>query len=384
MEKFGFTEEHTFLRQTVQKFVKGVLLPGAKERTLLDHIPDWVIQKVAEQGYIGMSAPEAYGGQGMDWRSVGIVHEELGKVDIGAAGLVAVPAQLCAILEGGTEDQRQKWIPPLCRGELIVSLAITESVAGTDAAAISMKAVRKGDHYVLDGEKAPVTRGMQADLLIVWAKTDPKAGARGVTCFLVPTDTPGLTLAELEHLGWPSMRSATATFDSVTIPAANRVGDEGKGFTMLKDRLDIMKVLISMVALGLAEASLKEVMDYVKLRKVFGTVLAKNEAISFKIAEAHTLIDAGRLLCHRALWLRDQGMKHAKESAMVKAFVPKTAFQIAHDCVLMMGHYGYSREHAMGQRMLDVLGYQIGDGTIEAQNLILVREILGKEFLPYR
>ena len=165
---------------------------------------------------------------------------------------------------------------------------------------------------------------------------------------------------------------------------ADRAGDEGKGFSMLKDRLDIMTVLISMVAIGLAEASLNEVMDYVKLRTVFGSVLAKNEAISFKIVEACTLIDACRLLYYRALWLRDQGRTHSKEAAVVKSFVPKTAFKIAHDCVLMMAHYGYSREHGVGQRMLDVLGYQIGDGTAEAQNLILVSEILGKKFLPYR
>jgi cyclohexanecarboxyl-CoA dehydrogenase len=384
MPEFGFTEEHTFLRQTVQKFVKGELVDGAKERAILNYIPDWVIKKVAEQGYIGMAAPEQYGGQAMDWRSVGIVVEELGKVDLGAAHLVIVPAQLCALLESGTEEQRQKWIPPLLCGDVIPSVCITESVAGTDVAGIQMKAIKEGDHYLLDGEKAPITRGMQANLFVVWAKTDPTAGARGVSCFLIPKDASGLSVTEIDHLGFHPLRAVTVTLDGVNVPVSDRVGDEGKGFAMLMDRFDIMKVLISLIAVGLAETSLKEVMDYVKLRTVFGSVLAKNEAISFKIAEAFTLIDACRLLCYRALWLRDHGMRHSKESAMVKSFVPKTAFKIAHDCILMMGHYGYSREHAVGQRMLDVLGYQIADGTVEAQNLILVREILGKEFLPYR
>ena len=384
MEAFGFTEDHTFLRKTVRKFVKGALEEGAKERALLNYIPDSIIQKVAEQGYIGVAAPEKYGGQAMDWRSVGVVVEELGKVDMGAAHLVIVPAQLCALLESGTEEQRQKWIPPLLRGEVIPSVCITESVAGTDAAGIQMKAVREGDYYVLDGEKAPITRGTQANLFIVWAKADPGAGARGVSCFLIPKDAPGLSVSEIDHLGFHPLRAVTVTLDQVKVPVSDRVGDEGKGFSMLMDRFDIMKVLISLIAIGLAETSLKEVMEYVKLRTVFGSVLAKNEAISFKIAEACTLIDACKLLCYRALWLRDQGMRHSKESAMVKSFVPKTAFEIAHDCILMMGHYGYSREHAVGQRMLDVLGYQIADGTAEAQKLILVREILGKEFLPYR
>jgi len=372
------------LRQTVQKFVKGVLEEGAKDRAILNYVPNSVIQKVAEQGYIGMAAKEEYGGQAMDWRSVGVVIEELGKVDIGAAHLVIVPAQLCALLESGTEEQRQKWIPPLLRGEVIPSICLTESVAGTDAAGIQMKAVRQGDHYVLDGEKAPITRGTQANLFIVWAKTDPSARARGVSCFLIPKDAPGLSVSEIDHLGFHPLRAVTVTLDQVRVPVSDRVGEEGKGFSMVMDRFDIMKVLISLVAIGLAETSLKEVMEYVKLRTVFGSVLAKNEAISFKIAEAFTLIDACKLLCYRALWLRDMGLRHSKESAMVKAFVPKSAFKIAHDCVLMMGHYGYSREHAVGQRMLDVLGYQIADGTAEAQNLILVREILGKEFLPYR
>jgi len=384
MPEYGFTEDHVFLRQTVQKFVKNEIAPGAKERASQNRIPDWMIKKVAEQGYIGMGAQEKYGGQAMDWMSVGIVVEELGKVDLGAAHLVIVPTQLCALLESGTEEQRQKWLPPLCRGEIMPSVAITEAGAGTDAAAISMKAVREGDGYVLEGEKAPVSRGMQANLIVVWAKTDPQAGARGVSCFLVPKDTPGLSVTEIDHLGFHPVRSASLNFESVKVPLTNRVGDEGKGFTMLMDRFDVMKVLISLVAMGIAETSLNEVMDYVRIRETFGRALGKYEAISFKIAEAFTMIDACRLLCYRAIWMRDHGIRHSKESAMVKWYVPKVAFDITHDCILMMGHYGYSTEHAFGQRMLDVLGYQIGDGTAEAQKLILVREILGKEFLPYR
>jgi alkylation response protein AidB-like acyl-CoA dehydrogenase len=180
-KEFGLNEDHATLRDAAKRFARQELAPGAKERARQNRIPEWMIKKIAELGYTGMTAEEKYGGQGLDMTSVGVVVEEFGKVDIPAAHVVLLPTQICALLESGTEEQRQTWIPSLCRGELIPSLAITEAGCGTDAAAIAMKAVRAGDNYILNGEKAPATRAMQATSLIVWAKTDPAAGVRGVS-----------------------------------------------------------------------------------------------------------------------------------------------------------------------------------------------------------
>lgn len=384
MPEFGFTEDHETLRKAARDFALKGLAPGAKERALENRIPHWMIEKIGELGYIGMTAEEKYGGLGLDMMSVGVVMEEFGKVDIGAAHVVLIPTQICALLESGTEEQRREWLPKLCKGELMPSIAITEAGCGTDAAAIKMRAEVRGNKYVLEGEKAPVTRGMQADAIIVWAKTDPTAGARGVGCFFVPTDSPGLTIVEIPYDGLIPLNCATAYFEGVEIPTSNRIGDEGKGFYMLMDRFDVIRVLLCLIALGQAGTSLKEVMDYARVRTAFGRPIAKYEGISFKIAEAATKLDAGRLLCYRSLWMRDQGIKHSKESAMCKWYSTSVAFDVIHDCVLMMGHYGYSTEYPFTQRLLDVMGYQIADGTSEVQKLVIVRELMGKEFLPYR
>jgi cyclohexanecarboxyl-CoA dehydrogenase len=381
--EFGLTEEHGTLREAARKFAVEVLAPGAKERARDNRIPEWMIQNIAELGYTGMTAGAKYGGQKMDMVSVGVVVEEFGRVDIPAAHVVMIPTQFCALLESGTEAQRQQWLPSLCQGELMPCLAITDADCGTDAAAIRMRAVRDGDSYVLNGEKAPVTRAMQANSIIVWAKTDPTAGARGVSCFFVAADTSGLSFTEIPHAGLIPLQCATVGFDAVQVPADRRIGEEGQGFYMLMDRFDVIRVLLCLVAIGQAATSLGEVTEYAKIRHAFGRPIAKYEGISFKIAEAATKLDAARLLCYRALWMRDQGLRHSKESAMAKWYAPSVAFDVIHDCVLMMGHYGYSTEHPFAQRLLDVMGYQIADGTSEAQKLVIVRDMIGRQFLPY-
>ena len=383
MAEFGFSEMHEDLRRAAREFATKELAPGAKERALTDRIPDWMIRKIAELGYIGLIAEEKYGGQGMDMTSVGIVSEEFGKVDIASTGTVIIPTQFCALLKSGTEEQRQQWIPKLCKGELMPSIAITEPDCGTDAAALKMKVTKRNNTYILDGEKTPVSRAMQSNILVVWAKTDIDAGARGVSCFVVPSDSPGLSIEGIPYAGLHPFKCCAVVFDSVEVPIGNRVGDEGKGFYMLMDRFDVIRVLITLVALGQAQTSLSEVTAYVKSRTAFGKPIAKFEAISFKIAEAATKLDAARLLCYRALWMRDQGIRHSKEAAMCKWYAPIIAFEVIHDCIRMMGHYGYSTEYPLIQRMLDVMGYEFADGTAEAQKLVIVRDLLGRKFLPY-
>jgi len=384
MTEFGFTEADETLRKAVRMFARKELAPGAKERARQNFMPDWLFRKIAELGYIGMAAAEEYGGQGMSMTSVGIVVEELAKVDLVAPHVVVVPTQFSVLLQSGSEEQRRRLLPPLCRGEAMYSIALTEPGCGTDAAAVKMTAFRDGDDYVLNGEKTPVTRAMQGTGAFVFAKTNPAAGARGVSCFYVPFDTPGVSRSEIPYAGMIPFNCAAVFFDSVRVPADNLIGEEGKGFYLIMDRFDVLRVLLALIVLGQAQSSLTEVMGYVKERTAFGRPLAKYEGISFKIAEAATKLDAARLLCYRALWMSDRGMKHSKETAMSKWYAPKVAFEVIHDCILMMGHYGYSTEYPLTQRLLDVMGYEIADGTAEAQKLVIVRELLGRDFMPYK
>lgn len=383
MAEFGFTEGHELLRRQAREFARGELLPGARERAKMNRIPHGLIQKIAEAGYTGITAATRYGGQELDVMSLGIVLEEFAKVDIAAPHVVLAPTQVYALLESGTEEQRQQWIPRITRGEVMPSLCITEPDTGSDAAAIRMRAVRNGEAYILNGEKTSITRGMQSDLLVVWAKTDPEARARGVSCFLVPADTPGISRSPIPHMGWRPMQTASITFDDVEVPVSSRVGDEGKGFYMIMDRFDVLRVLLAVEVLGMAQASVDETIAYVKQRTAFGKPIGKYEGVSFKIAEALTLLDAARLLCYRALWMRDNGIRHSKESAMCKWWVPLVSVKVIHDCLPLFGHVGYSEEYPIEQRLRDAIGYEMADGTAEIQKLLIVREVLGRDFLPY-
>lgn len=381
--EFGLTEEHTELREAARKFAQNELAASAKERARGNRIPGWMFEKMAALGYIGMTADPKYGGGGMDMTSAGVVIEELGRCDLSAAHVVITPTQFALLLALGTEEQRQKWIPPLVEGKAVYSIALTEPSCGTDISGMKTKAVRDGDYYIISGEKTPSTRGMQADGAFVFARTGTEPGARGVSCIYVPFDTPGVTRSEMPYAGMIPLNCASIFYDSVRVPVSNRIGEEGKGLSMIMQRFDVLRVLLCLVALAQAQTSLDEVSEYAKVRKTFGQPIAKHEGISFRIAEAATKIDAARLACYRTLWMCDNGMKHSKESAMCKLWAPQVAFEVIQGCITMLGHIGYSTEAPYVQRMLDVMGYQIGDGTAEAQKLTIVRELLGREFLPY-
>lgn len=381
--EFGLTADHDVLRDAARTFAKRELAPGAKERARENRIPAWMFEKMASLGYIGMTADPKYGGGGMDMTSAGVVIEEFGRYDIAAPHVVITPTQFALLLASGTEEQRQRWIPPLCAGKAVYSIGLTEPGCGTDISGLKTKAVRDGDYYVITGEKTPSTRAMQADGVFVFARTGSEPGARGISCIYVPLDAPGVSRSEMPYAGMIPLNCASLFFDSVRVPVGNRVGEEGKGLSMIMQRFDVLRVLLCLVALAQAQTSLDEVAEYAKGRIAFGQPIAKNEAISFRIAESATRIDAARLACYRTLWMCDQGMKHSKESAMCKWLAPQVAFEVIHGCITMMGHVGYSTESPFVQRMLDVMGYQIGDGTAEAQNLTIVREMLGREFLPY-
>ena len=384
MVQFSFTEAQEMLRREVRDFARKELAPEAKQRAKSPTMPRDLTKKMGELGFLGISLPEKYGGQGADWVSLGVVIEELSKVDfvLGPVPIFPGLAHLC--LEQALEEVREEWLSPLIKGEKLGCFAVTEPDCGSDAAAMKATAIRDGDYYILKGEKSPISAAWNADAVILFAKTDPSARARGVTCFWVPLDLPGISKTLISHTGWKGNGVASIFFDEVRLPSRYLVGEEGKGFYIFAaGGADYLRVCLALVALAIAQTSLEETIDYALQRTAFGQPISRFEGVSFKIAEHATLIEAARLFCYRTLCLKDQGLKHTKESAMCKWWCPEVAFNAIHDCVLIHGHIGYSEEYPLEQRLRDALGFEFADGTAQIMKIVIAREIMGRAAVPY-
>jgi cyclohexanecarboxyl-CoA dehydrogenase len=271
----------------------------------------------------------------------------------------------------------------MVRGDVIIALALTEPGVGSDAANLVCRAERVGDDYVITGEKSGISLGMVAQAAIVFATLDPGRRAKGVTAFLVPLDLPGVARSPLGDMGMRGIGRAVLHFDGVRVPASHRLGEEGTGFRQIMQGFDYNRIIIALASLGVAQISLEETMAYVQERQTFGSPLARYEGVSFPIAEAATFVDAARWLCYRGLWLADQGLPYTKESAMAKWWAPKLSVETIHQCLLLHGHYGYTAELPFEQRMRDVIGLEIGDGSAEIMKMIVARELMGRGSLPY-
>jgi cyclohexanecarboxyl-CoA dehydrogenase len=334
-------------------------------------------------GILSMNAPAKYGGIPASWVKVGIVEEELAKADF-SAGIYVIfgPAFLAQLLSNASEEVQDEWYPPLLNVDAFGCLCLTEPDCGSDAVAIRTRAVKDGNHYVISGEKTAVSIGMQANIAFVFAKTDPAAGARGVSCFGVPLDLPGVTRTAMQDIGWIPMQRASINFDEVRVPAKYLVGQEGRGFYLAMGTIGCVRVLLGMLAVGKAEAALDEAIRYAKQRTAFGRPIARFEGTSFRIAEQATILESARLLCYRALWLKDQGVDNSKEAAMAKWYSTRMSVMAIHEALLIFGHYGYTEDYPVEQYLRDAIGNEIGDGTAEIMKLIISREIIGKEFEP--
>jgi len=380
---FEFNEEQELFRHSIRGFVKKEIIPRAREIGKQEEIPRDLWRKICGLGIMGIQMPEQYGGQSGDSTMLGIAAEEIGKADVSLASTLVPNRGFCSLLQNAPVRVQDEWLPPIIRGERLSALAVTEPDCGTDAAAMKTMARKEQGHYILNGEKTSVSWGMYADVAAVFAKTDPRAGAKGVSCFVLPLDFPGISKSNFPDMGVKPVTRASLILDNVRLPREYLIGQEGKGFYLIMKEFDVMRILVALIAIGAAEASLDEAIDYAKQRVAFGKPIGKFEGISFKIAEDATLLEAARWLCYRALWLRDQGVNHTKETAMCKWWSTKIAVEVIHDALLIHGHIGYSAEHLIEQRLRDVIGTQLADGSPEAMKLTLVRELLGKEFLPY-
>jgi cyclohexanecarboxyl-CoA dehydrogenase len=381
---FALTAEQEELVRTLRTFVRRELAPRSREWDRTGEFPRDAWRRMGELGLLGLRAPAEYGGQAADLLTMGLAAEEIARGDFSCTYALQLAGLACEIIgRNGGEEIRRRWLPPTISGEAVVALALTEPGVGSDAAGLACRAERDGDAYLITGEKSGISLAMVADAAIVFARTGPGARARGVTAFLVPLDLPGVSRSALRDMGSRAVGRAVLSFDHVRVPASHRLGAEGSGFREVMRGFDYNRLIIALACLGTAQVSLEETMLYVKERRAFGRPLAQFEGVSFAIAEAATLIEAARGLCYRGLWLADQGRPYTRESAMAKWWAPKLAVETIHRCLLLHGHYGYTDELPFEQRLRDVIGLEIGDGTAEVMKMIVARELLGRESLPY-
>jgi cyclohexanecarboxyl-CoA dehydrogenase len=376
--------EQEALSRTLRQFARKELAPHSAAWDRSGRFPAEAWRRMGELGILGLRIPATYGGQEADFLTYGIAMEEIGRGDFSCTYGIQLAGLAGEILgRSAPEALKARWLPPTAAGEAVVALALTEPGAGSDAANLACRAERDGDGYVLTGEKSGISLGMAAHAAIVFARTDPGARARGITAFLVPLDLPGVSRSPLRDMGTRAIARAVLSFDHVRIPGSHRLGEEGTGFYQVMQGFDYNRIGIALACLGVAQQSVEETMAYVRERKAFGQPLARFQGVSFSIAEAATHVEACRWLCYRALWLADRGKPHTKESAMTKWWGPRLSVDTIHQCLLLHGHYGYTDELPFEQRMRDVIGLEIGDGASEVMKMVVARELLGRESLPY-
>lgn len=381
---FKFSEEEELWQWAVKDFAEREL--AKQELITLDYVPVDVLQKMGELGFFSVKIPEEYGGNPGTWVMMGILAEEMAKTNIPIAYMTMVSYEISlSLARYGTEDAKEKWLRGFVKGNKRGCISITESDSGVNVGAIKTEAVRKRDSYFIRGEKTPVSFGMEADVALLFAKTDPERRTAGITAFLVPLDLSGITKSEIKNMGLFPLAPCSFTIDNVCIPAKYRIGDEGEGFQILTNMgssSDFHQIISGLISLGAAQTAMRLAISHSKQRVAFGQPLAKFEAISGKIAEDATLIEAARWLCYRALALKDQGLSDAKEAAMCGWWCPKIAFQVIEDALLIHGHAGYSNDHPFQQMLRDVIAFEIIAGSEQILKLTIAQRIIGRIAIP--
>lgn len=374
-----FTEEQKRFCKWIREFAVNELSSGALERAKMDYITEEVIKKLANYGILEMGNTP-FAKRPTDYVTLGITMEEICKIDFTAMIVFLTQVAIYNFAEWMCDELREDILSSTSAGKRILCVANTEPDCGSDAVAIKTNAIKRGDSYIINGEKTSISVGMQADGAFITAKTDPEAGVKGITLFYVPLNLPGVSRFKFNDMGNISAGRASLIFEEVQIPIDFRIGNEGEGFTKVMRTFDASRVLVALSAIGLAEACIIEAIEYVKRRQAFGNSLGKFEGVAFKLAEHATIIEAARLLCYKALKLRDEALPHSKEAAMAKWYGPKCAVDVIHDIILLLGHKGYNESYPFEQRWRDSISCLIGDGTSEIMKLIIARELLGRQF----
>ena len=377
--KFDLTEEHLMIRDAARDFAQNELLPGVIERDENQTFPSDQVKKMAELGFMGMMVSPDYGGGGMDTISYVLAMEEISKVDASAAVIMSVNNSLvCWGLETyGAKEQKDKYLRKLATGEIIGAFCLSEPEAGSDATSQQTTAIEKNDHYLLNGTKNWITNGKSASVYLVIAQTDPSLGHKGINAFIVEKETNGVIVGKKEDkLGIRGSDTHSIMFNDVKVPKENRIGEDGFGFSFAMKTLSGGRIGIAAQALGIASGAYELALDYSKQRKAFGKEISRHQAIAFKLADMATEIDASRLLCLRAAWLKDNGMNYDREGAMAKVFASETAMKTTTEAVQVHGGYGFVKEYHVERLMRDAKITQIYEGTSEIQRIVISRSIL--------
>jgi len=378
--KFELTEEHLMIQQAARDFAQNELLPGVIERDNKQEFPAEQIKKMGELGFMGMMVDPKYNGAGLDTISYVLAMEEISKVDASASVVMSVNNSLvCWGLEKfGTEEQKEKYLKPLASGEKIGAFCLSEPEAGSDATSQKTTAIDKGDHYLLNGNKNWITNGSSASVYLVMAQTDLDKGHRGINCLIVERGMEGFVVGKKEDkMGIRGSDTHSLMFQDVKVPKENRIGDEGFGFKFAMKVLSGGRIGIAAQALGIASGAYELSIKYAKERATFGKPIGMHQGVGFKLADMATEIEAARLMCLKAAWLKDQGENFDKESAMAKLFASDVAMKHTVEAVQIHGGYGYVKEYHVERLMRDAKITQIYEGTSEIQKIVISRAVLG-------
>jgi butyryl-CoA dehydrogenase len=378
---FSLNDDQRLIRDTVRRFMETEVRPNVRQNDREEKFASGELRRLGELGCCGMLIPEEWGGAGADSIAYVLKLEEVARVDAAMAVALSVTNSVVAwpLYKHGTEAQRRKYLSQLARGEILGSFCLTEAQAGSDSAALQTRARRDGDVYRLDGVKTWVTSGGQSGLYIVFAKTDPQAGARGVTAFLLEPGFSGFRISRYEDkMGLRSSRSAEITLTDCQVPVENRLGEEGQGLRIALEALEGGRVGIAAQAVGIAQGAFEAAVSYAKQRRAFGKTIGEFQAIQFMLADMQTEIEAARGLVWQAAWLRDTGAAHVGSAAsQAKLYASEMVNRVAYKAVQIHGSMGYSRESDVERMYRDARVISIYEGTSEIQRMIIARDLLG-------
>lgn len=379
---YGFDEDQEAYRQTVRRFAAKVLAPHYQSDDKTATFRRQQALDMAAMGLTGLRIPIRYGGQEASAVIAGIATEEVGRADFNATYLIINTALISDIIvRNATPQQQAAWLPGIATGQTVPCICITEPGHGTDAASLELKAIRTGTGWTLHGEKTSITLGMASDRAVVLARTGGP-GARGVSAFWVDLHHPTVTRSAFDDLGSRAIGRASLHFDGTPVKDGDLIGAEGGGFVSVMQGFDYSRAIIGLGCIGAAEASLDEALQWSRDRVAFGQPIGTFQGVAFPLAECATYLKGARHICLEALWRKDNGLEHSSEAAMAKFWAPKLATEVIHQCLLTIGHVAYSSEAPIGQRLRDVIGLEIGDGTAQVSKLVISRHLLGREFAP--
>lgn len=377
---FELSEEYEALRASVRRLAESGIAPHAREADETETFPEASWRAWTDAGFAGLAIPEEYGGQGAGVLAHAIAVEEVARVCASSSLFAFIPKlAVTAVLDFGSEELRQRVVPRVASGEVHASYCLSEWGAGSDVAAMATRAVRSGDHYVLNGSKAWITGAGVSHYYTVFCKTDPDAGHRGISAIVVEADTPGFEVGKLEHkMGMRGSPTGELVFTDCRVPVENLVGEEGKGFAYAMGSLDRSRPLVGAQALGIAQGALELAIDYVGQRKQFGSPIGDFQGLRFMLADLSAQIDAARLLVYRACSLLDNGLPGTgRASSTAKLFATDTAMRVTTDVVQLLGGVGYTRELPAERMMRDAKVTQIYEGTNQIQRVVIAKHLLG-------